>query len=192
MTNRETHQDGRSDDTEEAMKKSFIYWQCSLRQQTVREGDGRPVPGMCPEVTIGKDEQLGKIIVHILKNKPDKHTAQFQHIVKKTHDPLERWESAINALSSTYYQHPDSFSPRMTALFGTDSHICYRLLDASQCILKFGQLNRRFKMPCAVYDLSEYHPEYQGTYWHNSMFNPSIPGDAKILCFEPDWLLVKD
>lgn len=188
MTNRDTsHQDNRSDFAKDAVRNSFICWQCSLRQQTVRHSDGRPVPGMCPEVTIGKDEQLGKIIIHILKNEPGKHTAQFQHIVKKTRDPLERWESAINALSSTYYQHPDTFSPRMTALFGSDSHIRDRLLEASQCILKFEQQSQRFELPCAVYDLSEDDAEYQGTYWHNSMFNPNIPGDAKVLCFEPDW-----
>ena len=36
-------------------------------------------------------------------------------------------------------------------------------------------------------DLPSEHPRYQFTFWHNSLFNPSIPDNISILSFNPDW-----
>ncbi len=191
MTNRDAHQSNTPALEEDTIRRKFLGWQCRLRQQTVRESDGRPTPGMCPEVIIGKDEVLGRVTILILKKELKNHTAQFQHLVKKTRDPLERWEGAIGILSKIYFQDPDTFSQRMTALFGPDSRMPDQLLETGQCLLKFEQQNQQYQLPCAVSELSMDNEHYQGTYWHNSMFNPNIPGDAKILCFEPDWSQIK-
>ncbi len=191
MTDTEIPENERSDAIVDSTISSFMNWQCSLRQQTVRMGDGRPLPGMCPEVVVGSNELLGRIVVVMLKKELQNYTAQFQHMVKKTRDPIERWEAAINTLSTSYYQQADTFSPRLTALFGPDSQIRDRLLETGQCTLMFEQNGRTFEVPCEVCDLPEENPEYIGTFWHNSMFNPNLPGGVKILSFEPDWIQAK-
>jgi hypothetical protein len=38
-----------------------------------------------------------------------------------------------------------------------------------------------------VAELDESDPAWQLTYWHNSLFNPALPGDVRILGFKPDW-----
>ena len=165
----------------------FLYWQCRIRQQSVRLGDGRPTPGMCPNITIDNGMQLGQIVTLITKQSSETITAQFQHMVKKTQDPIERWESAIRLLSSTYYQDPKGFSDKITALFGPDSVVCEKLIEAGRCILNFEQNNQRFSIPCAVVDLQSDDSFYQATFWHNSLFNPSMPGNVKVLAFVPEW-----
>lgn len=165
----------------------FLYWQCRIRQQSVRQGDGRPTPGMCPNITIDNGMQLGQIVTLITKQSSEHITAQFQHMVKKTQDPIERWEGAIRLLSSTYYQDPKGFSDKITALFGPDSVVCAKLIEAGKCILKFEQNNQRFSITCAVVDLQSDDSFYQATFWHNSLFNPSMPGNVNILAFIPDW-----
>lgn len=165
----------------------FLYWQCRIRQQSVRQGDGRPTPGMCPNIIIDEDTQLGQLVVLIIKQSPEAITAQFQHMVKKTQDPIERWESAIHLLSSAYYQDPKGFSDKMTALLGPGSAVCEKLIEAGKCILNFEQNNQRFSIPCAVVDLQSDDSFYQATFWHNSLFNPSMPGNVNILAFIPDW-----
>jgi len=165
----------------------FLYWQCRIRQQSVRQGNGRPTQGMCPDIIIDNDEQLGQIILLISKASPKNITAQFRHMVKKTQDPTERWESAIRLFSEMYYQDPKDFSDEMTALFGSGSTTCAKLIASGKCILNFEQNKQRFRIPCKVIDLPSEHPRYQFTFWHNSLFNPSIPGDNNILLFIPDW-----
>lgn len=173
--------------TEESVTNyDFLYWQCRIRQQSVRQGDGRPTPGMCPYVFID-DKQLGQIILVISKASPENITAQFKHMVKKTQDPTERWESAIRLFSEMYYQDPKDFSEEMTALFSPGSEISSQLIASGNCVLIFEQNNQRFRVPCKVTDLSSDHPRYQFTFWHNSLFNPSIPGDCKIISFMPEW-----
>jgi hypothetical protein len=165
----------------------FLYWQCRIRQQSVRQGDGRPTPGMCPTITIDDGTQLGHIITLITKQSPENLTAQFQHMVHKTQDPIERWESAIHLLSSAYYQDPKGFSDEITALFGHNSVICEKLIAAGKCVLDFQQNNQRFRIPCSVKNLQSDDALYQATFWHNSLFNPSMPGNINILVFIPDW-----
>jgi len=165
----------------------FLYWQCRIRQYSMRQGDGRPTPGMCPAVTLENGVDLGQIVTLMNKSSPEHITAQFKHMVKKTQDPIERWENAIRHLSERYYQDPKSFSDRLTALFGPDSLVCKKLLEATRCTLTFEHNRQRFCIPCEVVNLEENDPEFQATLWHNSMFNPSIPGNIRILAFIPRW-----
>lgn len=165
----------------------FLYWQCRIRQQSVRQGDGRPTQGMCPKVSINSDKQLGQITLLISKASPENITAQFKHMVKKTQDPTERWEGAIRLFSEMYYQDPKDFSDEMTALFSPGSETCAKLIASEQCVLNFEQNNQRFRVPCKVINLPSEHPRYQFTFWHNSLFNSFIPGESHILLFVPDW-----
>lgn len=170
------------------LRDHFLGWQCRIRQYAVRHAAGRPTSGMRPAVTVaGDDEALGQITVLIHKQEPEEATAQFRHMVLKTQDPVERWESAIHMLQAAYFQRAREFSDVMTALFGPGSQAAERLATQGRCILEFEQYNQRYRIPCRVRRLGEREPEYQATFWHNSLFNPSLPGEVAVLAFTPDW-----
>ena len=148
----------------------------------------RPSSGMRPRVEIQRSEsQLGSIVVLIVKREPEETTAALRHMVRRTHDPAERYDSALRVLSATYYQRAKEFSDEMTALFGPSSETANRLLAARECILDFEQYNQRYRLPCSVRNLPDTDPAFQATYWHNSLFNPHLPRGISILAFTPDW-----
>ncbi len=174
-----------------SFRAAFLGWQCRLRQLSVRKAEGRPTSGMRPEAVVGSETSLGRITVLIVPDAPEESTAEFRHLVRRTHDPAERYKSALKTLAANYYQHPEDFSDRLTALFGPDSEAAQRLLMAGQVSLRFEQYNQRYELPCRITELSEGHSAYQATYWHNSLFNPRIPAGARVLVFEPDWAHAK-
>ena len=164
----------------------FMYWQCRIRQTSVRMYDGRPTAGMRPLVTLSdSSESLGNINVLILKINPQQHTANFKFIVRKTQDPAERIKNGLQVLSEAYYQHPQGFSSQITALFALDSEVADKLLEAGKCTLDFEQEGQKFELNCAVRDLPEDDKYHQAIFWHNSMFNPGMPGHVRVLGFTP-------
>ncbi|MEX0923044.1 MAG: hypothetical protein WD489_11395 [Rhodovibrionaceae bacterium] len=173
---------------QEALKASFLGWQCRVRQIAMRQEDGKPSPGICPEVILpGAEEPLGAIITLIHPQDPYETTMHFQHMVKQTHDPRERLESALKLLSSTYYQDSPSFSDLITALFRPGSEGGERIARAEACTLHFAQFSQSFTLPCEVRRLTRQDPFFQATFWHNSLFNEGLSEESLILGFKPDW-----
>ena len=170
-----------------ALRDHFLGWQCRVRQYAVRHAGGRPTSGMRPTVTLPDGGVFGPMTVLLIKAEPEETTAQFRHLARKTHDPADRYAGALSVLAAAYYQRPREFSDAMTALFGPSSEIVRRLLAAGRCELDFEQYNQRYHIPCAVRRLGEHDPAYRATYWHNSLFNPNLPGGVQILAFRPDW-----
>lgn len=178
----------RLDAGQAAFRDHFLAWQCRIRQRCVRQNDGRPMAGMRPSLTVGDDaEALGQITVVLVPRDTAESTAQFRHMMRRTHDPQERFKAVIRYLSATYYRRPKAFSDELTALFGPGSKTCERLAESRVCRLDFEQYRQRYTLVCAVRSLSDSHPAYQATYWHNSLFNPEMPGGVHILGFKPDW-----
>ena len=178
----------RLDPARKALRDHFLGWQCRLRQYAIRQAGGRPTTGMRPHVVLGEDgEDLGPITVLIVKRDPHEVTAQFRHMVRKTHDPAQRYDSAIKFLAAAYYQRPREFSDRMTALFGAGSALADRLIAEGRCRLDFEQYSQRYAIPCELRSLAEDDPLFQATYWHNGLFNPALPGAVRVLAFTPDW-----
>jgi hypothetical protein len=176
------------DPTARKLRHAFLGWQCRIRQLSVRQAGGRPTPGMRPRVSLPPDEtNQGHIVVLIRKKASQETTARFQHMVRRTRDPAERRDSALHFLAAAYYQRPDEFSDHMTALFAPHAVLVDRLLAAARCTLDFEQFGQHYGLTCQVKELAESDPAFQFTYWHNSLFNPAIPGDARILGFQPDW-----
>jgi hypothetical protein len=172
----------------QAARREFLGWQCRLRQLSVRQADGRPTSGMTPDVSLpGDGAGIGQIIVLIRKKASGEVTARIQHMVRKTRDPAERRESALRFLAEAYYQRPEEFSDELTALFGPRSEMVDRLLEAGRCELGFAQFEKRYRLTCRVRRLAATDPGFEFTYWHNSLFNPAIPGDVQVLAFQPDW-----
>jgi hypothetical protein len=172
----------------DARRRHFLGWQCRLRQLSVREEGGRPNPGMRAQVTIGDEAApSAEIIVLITQAEPADTTAEFRHLVRRTHDPRDRYNAALKLLSAHYYQDPDLFSDEITALFGLDSGLADRLADAGRGSLAFDHFSQRFLLPCSIRTLPEEAPAFQATYWHNALFNASLPGQVRVLAFQPDW-----
>ena len=173
---------------ETRVRRSFFGWQCRIRQLAVRRDGGRPSSGMRPYLTYGSEgETRSRVTVLIVKAEPHETTAQFRHLVQKTNDPAERYDGGVRMLAAAYYQKPEEFSDEITALFGPRSSLVARILQRGHCELDFEQYNQRYRFPCAVRRLMQSDPAFQATYWHNSLFNPAIPGDICVVGFRPDW-----
>ncbi len=176
------------DQQQAALRDHFLGWQCRLRQLAVRESDGRPSEGMRPLLTpAGHDEPTGPITVVLVRREPYESTMQLQHIVRRTQDPLQRLEDGMKLLQGGFYQKAREFSDRLTALFAPDSRLASQLAHLGRCRLDFQQFRQSYAIPCSVSLLAERDEEWQATYWHNALFNPNLPGAAKILAFDPDW-----
>ena len=171
---------------QEALRGAFLGWQCRIRQIAVREHGGRPTPGMRPVLEVAA-RRVGPITVVLNKRDGDKTTSQFRFMVKRTHDPLERYEAAMRHLAAAYYQRPESFSDQMTALFAPDASLPGRIAGRTDCVLLFEQFRQRWRLPCAARLLDPSSPGWQATYWHNALFNEHLPGGAQIVAFAPDW-----
>ncbi len=170
------------------LRDHFIGWQCRVRQHAMREYGGRPSPGMRPRVlTPDGAEVAAAITVVLIEAEPAAATAQFHHVVQKTHDPEKRHGDGVKLLSASYFQTSRRFSGVVTALFALDSTTARSLAEAGCCLLEFEQFSQSYRLHCAVADLAADDAAYQATFWHNSMFNPSMPGRVRILAFTPDW-----
>ena len=178
-----------NDQTDNPMlKKYFLGWQCRIRQQAVRKDDGRPSEGMRADLFVDISERnLGPLVTNLVLKDPTEITSEFRHVVKKTHDPKIRRESALKILSSAYYQHPENFADALMATFAVESELADLLVKQQHCKLVFHQYNQSFELHCAVTELPEPDTDYQATYWHNRMFNATMPARVRILKFTPDW-----
>lgn len=174
------------------IRDHFLYWQCRLRQQVVRQEGGRPSPGMRPWVTREDGGEIAPAItVLIIEKEPKESTAQFRHIVRTTHDPRERYTNGLKILAGTHYQYPKSFSDVMTAAFNVDSPTAAALVAERRCVLHFQQYDQSYRTPCRVQELDADDPAWQATYWHNLLFNPAPLASYRILAFCPEWAAAK-
>jgi hypothetical protein len=153
----------------------------------MRHDGGRPSEGMRPSVLLNSASVLPAMTVLINKCEPEQSTAQFRHMVLKTHDPADRLSGALRLLQAEYYQHAEEFSDLLSALFAHDSAASRTLLEAGSCELRFAQFGQGFRFRSEVRRLAEAHPIFQATYWHNRLFNPRMPGQVDVLAFLPDW-----
>ena len=171
-----------------ALRDHFLGWQCRTRQHAVRQEGGRPSSGMRPRALgLSGGELAPAITLLILPRDLAETIHRFRHLARRTQDPAERFQKAIETLAESYFQRPREFSDQMTALFGPGSDLVARLLGAEGCVLEFAQFGQRYRLPCAVSELSPDQPQWQHTYWHNFLFNPALPPDPRILAFAPHW-----
>ena len=168
------------------LRLAFLGWQCRLRQLAVREGEARPTPGMRPSLSVA-GQDAGAITVVLVPAAPETSTREFRHIVRRTHDPRERYQAALRYLQSSHFQDPSAFDDRLTALFAVDAELPGLLAGRSDCVLAFEQFNQRFRLSCSAERLDAEDQAFQATYWHNALFNPGLPAAVAVLAFTPDW-----
>lgn len=181
----------RLESANQLLRENFLRWQCRVRQMCVREHEGKPDDSMMPAVVLGRnpsaDEPFGHIITVMSKSAPYSKVPELKHMVKKTNDPAKRRKEAVTLLSETYYQKATEFSDILTSTFLPGSTGAREIQKAGYCRLTFDAYNQRYDLACKVWRLSQHNPLWQATYWHNMLFNPSLPPDTVILGFEPDW-----
>ncbi len=172
------------DNTEQYQR--FMSWQCRLRKLAMREGDGRPSAGMNAGVysVNGGDEQA-RMNFLILHADPSERTAEFRQIVRKTQDPSQWSKKGLRILAERHYQDADRFEQKLTALFGLESSLGYALVKAGQCQLKFAEKSVEYAFDFDVESLGTEDELFQATYWHNQLFNPTLPGKVRVLSFSP-------
>ncbi|MDH3375938.1 MAG: hypothetical protein OEQ39_03100 [Gammaproteobacteria bacterium] len=171
------------------LRNHFLGWQCRVRQYAIRHDAGRPSAGMRPVLTVaGHDPAVSRKITTVLIKQDSVAIAkQFRHMVSKTNDPNDRYHAALKYLAADYYQNPQEFSDRITALFAIDSPFAAAVTAAGICTLNFDHATQRYRLPCGVRALTPNDDAFQTTYWHNRLFNPAMPSDVRILEMTPDW-----
>jgi len=147
---------------------------------------GKPSPGMSAGLhSIRGGEEQARLQFLIVKQTPEDVTAEIRHIVRKTADPAEWVKNGLRILAERHYQDDFNFQNNLTASFSLDSAIAEALKEAGQCHLKFKQDSIDFAFDFDVMLLDETDASYQSTYWHNRLFNPTMPGKVEILAFIP-------
>ena len=166
--------------------QSFIAWQCRLRKLAMRERGGRPSAGMSAAIhsVAGGDEQA-RINFLINRADPADRTSEFRHIIRKTHDSSQWVKNGLRILAELHYHETDQFVNELTALFSHDSSIAYALLKAGQCHLRFAEASIEHAFDFDVSSLGQDDELFQATYWHNHLFNPTLPGKLRVLAFTP-------
>ena len=166
--------------------QGFISWQCRLRKLAMREQGGRPSAGMSAGIhaIAGGDEQAR---INFLINRADSadRTSEFRHIIRKTHDSSQWVKNGLRILAELHYHEVDQFVNDLTALFSHDSSIAYALLKAGQCQLRFTEASIEHAFDFDVRSLDQVDELFQATYWHNHLFNSTLPGNVRVLAFSP-------
>lgn len=172
--------------TPEQQYKRFISWQCRLRKQCVRELQGRPTVGMSAGVhSFSGGDEKSRMNFLIVKQESHNITSEFRHIIRKSQDPTEWIKNGLRILAERHYQDDYNFSDDLTALFNLDSSLAEALITAGQCRLQFKQDSIEYTFDFKVHELESENAHFQATYWHNHLFNPSIPGQVCVLKFSP-------
>ena len=170
------------------IQNHFIGWQCRVRQYAIRNGEGRPSPGMRPDVLLEDGTLMASAVTLLLVPELlQDNIRQFRYMALKTHDPQERYKKAVQLLSSTFYQNVESFGGLMTGLFSINSELVNRLLKNKRCVLEFEFQQQKFRVLAGIKVMLKKNLEYEFTYWHNYLFNPYLSPDVTVIGFEPVW-----
>jgi len=170
------------------LRHKFFDWQCRIRQMAMRADDGRPSPGMRPQLLDAQGRELAPgLIVLLLPNAPKESTAFFRFQVTKSTDPRETYEKALRFLQADYYADPIAFDDRLLATLPGDSPLIEELVSAKRCVLSFSEGRWSYSLPCKVKVLKPGKADREAAIWHNRVFNPALPDTVHVVAFDPDW-----
>ena len=170
----------------EQQYQSFISWQCRLRKMSMRELGGQPTAGMSAGVySVNGGEEQSRMNFLISRKNPRERTDEFRHIVRKSPDSNQWVKNGLLILAELHYHEDKEFDDRLAALFSLDSTLANALTEAGECHLKFTQDSIEHAFDFDVLSLNEDDELFQATYWHNRLFNPTLPGKVRVLGFKP-------
>ena len=164
----------------------FIVWQCSLRQRNFRMFNGKPSDGIIALILDNKSNKEIASLRSVLIEKNSLNTAKmFEFMIKKTHDPEERFSKAIKFFASDYYNTPKNFDGSFTATFSYQSNIAKKILKKKKCNVQFFERETGFQFKVLINKLKKNDAEWKYTFCHNSFFNPGLSENIEILYFSP-------
>jgi hypothetical protein len=143
---------------------------------------------MRPRLTDALGRELAPALtVLLLPRDPAESTAFFRFQVLRSPDPRDLYERALSYLQADYFQRPETFSDRLTAVLPQGSELAAALLGDGRCVLEFAQFSQRYRLPCAAFETETGEAIREATLWHNRLFNPTLPDEVRVLVFRPDW-----
>jgi hypothetical protein len=170
------------------LRREFVAWQCRIRQISLRDRDGEPMPAMRPRISSRKGEVLSPGVMTLLVPlEPAEATAFIRFQVQKTADSHAVRDAVVRYLASEFYQLPELFADEMTAVFGDVSEAAARLVKLKEVLLDFSQYAQTYRMFCKVRRLPKNDAAHEFSLWQARAFNPNIPATATVLGFKPDW-----
>ena len=144
------------------LRTQFIKWQCRVRQISMRENFGRPDDSISQLVFLpNAKESYGKIVTILSKEIAFSKIPELNHIVKRTFDPLQRREKAIEFFSETYFQKHKEFSDILTATFQPNSIGAETIIKNGLCKLIFDSYSQKFELHCKVKKLESSNPFFR-------------------------------
>ena len=165
----------------------FAIWQCSLRQRNFRMFSGKPSEGTTALILDNKSNKEIASLRSVLIEKNSLNTAKmFEFMIKKTHDPEERFSKAVKFFASEYYNTPRNFDGSFTATFPFQSSIAKKILKKKKCKVQFFERDTGFNFGVSVFKLNKKDSKWLYTFWHNTFFNPGLNEEIEILYFCPD------
>tara|TARA_B000000609_G_C24043667_1_gene277355 strand:- start:82 stop:627 length:546 start_codon:yes stop_codon:yes gene_type:complete len=166
--------------------RDFIVWQCSIRQRNFRMFQGKPSEGIVCKIYDKKNNQEIKNFVSVFLEKKVKEASKmFEYMNRRTHDPEERYSKAVKLFSSEYFNTPENFDGRFTATFMKNDNFINDLKSSKKYNVQFFERDTGFDFPVKIKKLKKGDSEWQCTFWHNLMFNPSLNDNIEVLLFTP-------
>ncbi len=170
------------------LRGHFISWQCRIRQTSARDYGGQPLSGMRPRVSRKNGGILLPAMTTLLiPHDSAESTAYFKFQIQKTADPAAAREAGVKYLAGGYFQLPELFSDRLTAVFGSATEAVAAISRCKEVVLDYQQYSQSFRMFCKVKQLTTSDPARDASLWQARLFNPAIANDAPVLGFTPDW-----
>ena len=164
----------------------FVVWQCSLRQRNFRMFSGKPSEGTTALILDNKSNKEIASLRSVLIEKNSLNTAKmFEFMIKKTHDPEERFSKAVNFFAYDYYNAPNNFDGSFTATFSYKSDLVKKILKKKKYNVQFFERDTGFNFNVSVSKLNRTDAKWMYTFWHNSFFNPGLNENIDILYFNP-------
>ena len=165
---------------------NFVTWQCSLRQRNFRMFGGKPSEGTIASIYDQKtNEEIADLRSVLIEKKCLNTAKMFEFMIKKTHDPEERFDKAVKFFASEYYNTPKNFDGSFTATFSYKSDLAKKILKKKKCNVQFFERDTGFNFNVSVSKLNKTNMKWMYTFWHNSFFNPVLNEDIDILYFNP-------
>ncbi len=148
----------------------------------MRQDGGRPSPGMRPRVLDAAGRELAPALtVLIVPRDPAESTAFFRFQVMKIADPRDLYERALSYLQADYFQRPETFSDRLTAVLPASSRLAAGADGARALRPRLRSVLRKpTACPARCAALKPGDAARDATIWHNRLFNPALPDDVLV------------
>ena len=107
----------------------------------------------------------------------------FEFMIKKTHDPEERFSRAVKFFAYEHYNNPKNFDGSFTATLPFNSDLIRKILKKKKYIVEFFERDTGFYFPVYISKLKKTDTKWIYTFWHNSFFNSELNNNIDILYF---------